>query len=90
MYAVIKTGGKQYRVQAGEKLKIEQIPADVGPQIFLDESLMVGTGYFFPPVFMTAYMVKSLKKIRLINRAAHWGFTPAGRPETRNKLVGDE
>jgi large subunit ribosomal protein L21 len=29
MYAVIKTGGKQYRVAAGEKLKIEQIPADV-------------------------------------------------------------
>jgi large subunit ribosomal protein L21 len=44
MYAVIKTGGKQYRVQAGEKLKIEQIPADVGSQIVLDEVLMVGTG----------------------------------------------
>jgi large subunit ribosomal protein L21 len=29
MYAVIKTGGKQYRVISGEKLKIEQIPADV-------------------------------------------------------------
>ncbi|MBI5107318.1 MAG: bL21 family ribosomal protein, partial [Rhodocyclales bacterium] len=28
MYAVIKTGGKQYRVAAGEKIKIEQIPAD--------------------------------------------------------------
>ena len=44
MYAVIKTGGKQYRVQAGEKLKIEQIPADVGSQIVLDQVLMVGTG----------------------------------------------
>ncbi|MBP6070731.1 MAG: bL21 family ribosomal protein, partial [Candidatus Accumulibacter sp.] len=30
MYAVIKTGGKQYRVVSGEKLKIEQIPAAVG------------------------------------------------------------
>ena len=30
MYAVIKTGGKQYRVSAGEKLKVEQIAADVG------------------------------------------------------------
>ena len=29
MYAVIKTGGKQYRVAPGEKLKVEQIPADV-------------------------------------------------------------
>ena len=44
MYAVIKTGGKQYRVAAGEKLKIEQIPADVGAEITLDQILMVGQG----------------------------------------------
>lgn len=44
MYAVIKTGGKQYRVAAGEKLKIEQIPADIGAQIILDQVLMVGEG----------------------------------------------
>ncbi|HKT98980.1 MAG TPA: bL21 family ribosomal protein, partial [Paraburkholderia sp.] len=29
MYAVIKTGGKQYKVAVGEKLKVEQIPADI-------------------------------------------------------------
>ena len=33
MYAVIKTGGKQYKVAAGEKLKIEQIPAEIGSEI---------------------------------------------------------
>ena len=44
MYAVIKTGGKQYRVVAGEKLKVEQIPADVGTEITLDQVLMVGEG----------------------------------------------
>jgi large subunit ribosomal protein L21 len=44
MYAVIKTGGKQYRVVAGEKLKIEQIPADVGAEITLDQVLMIGEG----------------------------------------------
>ncbi len=44
MYAVIKTGGKQYRVAAGEKLKIEQIPAEVGATITLDQVLMVGEG----------------------------------------------
>jgi len=32
MYAVVKTGGKQYRVVAGDKLKVEQIPADVGAE----------------------------------------------------------
>ena len=44
MYAVVKTGGKQYRVSAGEKLKVEQIPADVGAQVTLDQVLMVGEG----------------------------------------------
>ena len=44
MYAVIKTGGKQYRISAGEKLKVEQIPADVGTEITLDQVLMVGEG----------------------------------------------
>ena len=44
MYAVIKTGGKQYRVAAGEKLKIEQIPAEVGTEVTLDQVLMVGEG----------------------------------------------
>jgi large subunit ribosomal protein L21 len=44
MYAVIKTGGKQYRVAAGEKIKVEQIPADVGAEITLDQVLMVGSG----------------------------------------------
>ncbi|MFA7242960.1 MAG: 50S ribosomal protein L21 [Sulfuricellaceae bacterium] len=44
MYAVIKTGGKQYRVTPGEKLKIEQIPADIGSEIVLDQVLMVADG----------------------------------------------
>ena len=44
MYAVIKTGGKQYKVAAGEKLKIEQIPADIGSEITLDQVLAVGEG----------------------------------------------
>jgi large subunit ribosomal protein L21 len=44
MYAVIKTGGKQYRVSAGEKLKIEQIPADIGAEIVLSEVLLVANG----------------------------------------------
>ncbi|GLR26091.1 MULTISPECIES: 50S ribosomal protein L21 [Limnobacter] len=44
MYAVIKTGGKQYKVTAGEKLKVEQIPADIGQEISLNEVLAVGSG----------------------------------------------
>ncbi len=44
MYAVIKTGGKQYRVIQGETLKIEIIHGDVGSAIVLDKVLMVGNG----------------------------------------------
>ena len=44
MYAVVKTGGKQYRVSAGEKLRIESIPAEVGQEIVLDQVLVVADG----------------------------------------------
>ena len=44
MYAVVKTGGKQYKVTIGEKLKVEQIPADIDSQIVLDQVLMVADG----------------------------------------------
>ena len=44
MYAVIKTGGKQYKVVAGEKLKVEQIAADVGQEITIDQVLAIGAG----------------------------------------------
>jgi len=44
MYAVVKTGGKQYRVSAGEKLRIEQIGAEVGQEIVLDQVLLVADG----------------------------------------------
>ena len=41
MYAVVKTGGKQYKVAPGEKLKVEKIAADVGAEVTLDQVLMV-------------------------------------------------
>lgn len=44
MYAVIKTGGKQYKVAVGEKIKLEQIAADVGQEIVFDQVLAVGEG----------------------------------------------
>lgn len=44
MYAVIKAGGKQYRVAPGEKLRVELIPAEVGTQVELGPVLLVGDG----------------------------------------------
>lgn len=44
MYAVIKTGGKQYTVTPGDKLKIELIPAEVDTKVTLSEVLMIADG----------------------------------------------
>jgi len=44
MYAIIKTGGKQYRVQAGEQLRVEALGAEVGASVSLDQVLLVGSG----------------------------------------------
>jgi large subunit ribosomal protein L21 len=44
MFAVIKTGGKQYRVVSGDQLKVEKIAGEVGSEIVLDHVLAVGEG----------------------------------------------
>ena len=44
MYAVVTTGGKQYRVSAGEKIRIEQLPAEVGSEVVLDKVLLIADG----------------------------------------------
>jgi large subunit ribosomal protein L21 len=42
MYAVIKTGGKQYRVSKGDKLRVEKLPGNVGDAVTFDQVLLVG------------------------------------------------
>jgi len=44
MYAVVNTGGKQYKVQKGETLRIEKIPGEIGTQVTFDKVLMVADG----------------------------------------------
>ncbi len=44
MYAVVSTGGKQYKVQQGETLRIEKIPGEVGAKVTFDRVLMVADG----------------------------------------------
>jgi large subunit ribosomal protein L21 len=41
MYAVIETGGKQYRVSEGDAIKVEKLPYEVGDQVELDRVLLV-------------------------------------------------
>ena len=42
MYAVIETGGKQYRVSAGDKLRVEKLHAEEGANVSFDKVLMIG------------------------------------------------
>jgi large subunit ribosomal protein L21 len=75
MYAVIKTGGKQYRVKVGDVLKFEQLPAEVGSTIDFAEVLMITDGDKFTcgePLIQGATVVATVmehgrhKKIRII------------------------
>jgi large subunit ribosomal protein L21 len=42
MYAVIKTGGKQYKVAQGDRLRVEKLPASVGDSVTFDQVLLIG------------------------------------------------
>lgn len=44
MYAVVQTGGKQYKVEKGETLRIEKIPGEVGSRVTFDKVLLVADG----------------------------------------------
>ncbi len=44
MYAIVATGGKQYRVKEGEKLRVEKLNAEAGDSVELDKVLLVGEG----------------------------------------------
>jgi large subunit ribosomal protein L21 len=44
MYAVIETGGKQYRVEPGQTVVVEKLPGDEGAQVVFDQVLLVSSG----------------------------------------------
>ena len=44
MYAVIRTGGKQYRVNTGDEIKVEKLDAQTGTELVLGEVLLIGEG----------------------------------------------
>ena len=64
MYAVIKTGGKQYRVKPGDMLVVEKLPGDAGAEVAFDQVLMLGEG---EDVFVGAPLIKgALVKATLV------------------------
>lgn len=69
MYAVIKTGGKQYRVKEGDVLKVEQLPAEVGHQIDFPEVLMIANGDDI--TCGTPFISKALVKAEILEHGRH-------------------
>ncbi|MDL2271975.1 50S ribosomal protein L21 [Desulfovibrio sp. OttesenSCG-928-I05] len=46
MYAIIESGGKQFRVEEGGKIRVEKLVAEVGGEVVIDKVLMLGGGSF--------------------------------------------
>ncbi|MEL6643479.1 MAG: 50S ribosomal protein L21 [Pseudomonadota bacterium] len=70
MFAVLKTGGKQYRVQSGDILRVEKLAADAGETVQFNEILMVGTTVGSPLVAdagVQAEVVDQIKGDKVIN-----------------------
>ena len=68
MYAVFRSGGKQYRAQEGDRIKLEKINADEGSNINFDEVMMLGEGSdvkvgspFLPKISVVAKVIKQGK-----------------------------
>jgi len=66
MYAVVKTGGKQYRVAVGDKLKVESLGAQEGDKVTLDHVLMIGDGDMDKTVEATVLSNGRGKKLRIV------------------------
>ena len=64
MFAVLKTGGKQYRVQAGDVLRVEKLAADAGEKVQFNEILMVGSTVGTPMVDGAAVLAEVIDQIK--------------------------
>ncbi|MFN6925829.1 MAG: 50S ribosomal protein L21 [Tabrizicola sp.] len=64
MFAVLKTGGKQYKVQAGDVLRVEKLDAAAGDKIQFNDILMVGTTIGAPFVAGAAVQAEVIDQIK--------------------------
>ena len=95
MFAVIKTGGKQYRVQAGDVLRVEKLAADAGEKVQFNEILMVGSTIGTPVVdgaAVQADVIDQIKGDKVINfvkrRRKHGSKRTKGHRQEAAKLLG--
>ncbi|MFV0301160.1 MAG: 50S ribosomal protein L21, partial [Paracoccus sp. (in: a-proteobacteria)] len=64
MFAVLKTGGKQYKVQAGDVLRVEKLAATAGDTVQFNEILMVGSTLGAPLVAGAAVQAEVIEQIK--------------------------
>ncbi|CDZ77727.1 50S ribosomal protein L21 [Legionella massiliensis] len=69
MYAVIKTGGKQYRVKEGDVIKLELLPDEVGNEVSFSEVLMIADGDKI--TWGTPFIAKTAVKAEVIEHGRH-------------------
>ena len=80
MYAIVKTGGKQYRVEEGQTLLVERLPGDAGASVDLDPILFRGDGAVFgddlQKVTVTAEVVEHVRgpKLRIFKYKPKQGY----------------
>lgn len=83
MYAVVRTGGKQHRVQTGERVKVEKLVGDVGAEVTLDDVLLIageGEPKLGRPVVSGAKVNAKIvaqgrgEKVRVFKRRKRKGF----------------
>lgn len=98
MYAIIKTGGKQYKVSANDEIYVEKLDADAGEKVVFDEVLLVGDKVGTPTVegaSVTGEVVKhgKGKKITIFKFTAKKDFrkkTGHRQQYTKVKITGIE
>jgi large subunit ribosomal protein L21 len=100
MYAVIATGGKQYRVSEGETIQVEKLGADPGATVTFDEVLLVGNGAdvkvgtpVLPGAKVTAQVVENGRGEKLLiykyrRRKGYRRKTGHRQPFTAVKITG--
>ena len=92
MYAVIKTGGKQYRVQPGDVIVVEKLAGEPGDEIKLDQVLMMGDAVGAPLVdkaFASAVLVETRKgeKVKIFKKIRRQGYRrTTGHRQTESVL----
>ena len=82
MFAVIRTGGKQYRVTKGDVLDVERLPGDAGAAITFGEVLMTGTTVGAPTVSGASVLGEIVEQARLAKVVA---FKKKRRKNTHRK-----